>query len=94
VSNQIPPDRRVTLTQREDGVYVASYVWKLRRFLMDDGSTVDCLVVQDDSDLRAAVLDLTKAERIEGVARLPYPEPEPEQPRRVVRKRAAKAIPG
>jgi hypothetical protein len=57
---------------------------------MNDGSCVSIRAIRDDSDLRAAVLEFTKAERIEGVATLPYAEPE--APRKMVRKRGATPV--
>lgn len=65
--DQIPPERRVTLSPNGHGV-IAGYGWKVYRFLLDDGSTLDVIAIRDDSDLRAAVLEHTKAERIAGVA--------------------------
>jgi hypothetical protein len=41
------------------------------RFLLSDGRTLDVVSDRDDSDVRTAVLDYTKADRIEGVALLP-----------------------
>ena len=70
-----------------EGAYMAMYKRKIHRFLLSDGSCVDVVAIRDDSDLRAAVLDLTKVERIEGVAHLPYVEPEPAPVKRVVRKK-------
>jgi hypothetical protein len=60
------PVRRVTLESFEGGA-IARYQWKTYRFLLDDGSTLDVQAIQDDSDLRGAVLEHTKAERIAGV---------------------------
>lgn len=65
--NEIPPDRRVVLEAFEGGA-IARYPWKTYRFLLDDGSTFDVQAVRDDSDLRGAVLEHTKATKIEGVA--------------------------
>jgi hypothetical protein len=70
----LPP--RIHLEYGDNGVAIATYPVKRFRFLLNDGSTLDVTgAVRDDSDLREAVLKLTGAERIEGVARLPDPEP-------------------
>jgi hypothetical protein len=69
--------------------------------MFNDGSTLDVVSTRDDSDVREAALLYhfgkriidPKDGRIEGVATLPYAPPEPEKPRRVVRKSAAKALP-
>lgn len=65
---------RVTLEER-DGEVVAVWVKHRYRFLFSDGRTLDVTSARDDSDLREAVLAYTKAERIEGVATIPLPEP-------------------
>lgn len=49
------------------GQLVAVYETHLYRFLLSDGNTLDVKAYRDDSDLRAAVLAHTKAERIAGV---------------------------
>ncbi len=48
----------------------AKYPWQWFRFMLNDGQTVDVFAVRDDSDMRGAVLEATKATKIEGVARL------------------------
>jgi len=73
--DKIPPDRRVVLEDDGTGVLVASYTWKLYRFLLSDGRTVDIKAIRDDSDLRATILEVTKVEKIEGMARVPDPTP-------------------
>ena len=52
------------------GVFRA--IWPVHhvRYLLSDGSTIDCLSTSDDSDLRAAVLRVTGVERIEGSTRV------------------------
>lgn len=71
-----PPNPvRLAATDAED-VFVALRPTQRFRFLLSDGRTVDVLADRDDSDLRAAVLDETKVERIEGVTRLPFEEDE------------------
>lgn len=40
------------------------------RFLFSDGRVLDVLADRDDSEVRGAVLEYAKAEKIEGVARL------------------------
>jgi hypothetical protein len=62
----IPPERTVTLTPDRDGVLHARWPRRRVRFLLSDGRTVDVITERDDSDLRAALLHHTKAERIEG----------------------------
>ena len=65
----LPP--RILLEQAEDGTLIATYPMKRYRFMFSDGSTIDVVgMIRDDSDLRGAVLEITKAERIEGVARV------------------------
>jgi len=61
------PAPRVTLAPHGDGV-IASYHWKVFRFLLRDGSVLDVTPMNDDSDLRKAVLEHTKSEQIMGVA--------------------------
>lgn len=63
--------REFTLTQRDDGAYTVSYSSTRFRFLLDDGRVVDVAAWRDDSDLRAEVLKVTGANRIEGVAEVP-----------------------
>jgi hypothetical protein len=93
-----PPAPRVTLKE-DDGLLIAVYPWKLYRFLLSDGRTLDVKAVRDDSDLRGEVVKLTKG-RIEGVAcigEVDLPEAESIPPakvesrKRVVKKVAAKA---
>lgn len=87
----IPPYRLPTLILQEDGSYLAQWPLQKRRFLFSDGRTVDVVSSRDDSDLRAVLLHVLKAERIEGVASLVEPvEETPPPPRRAVRKRPAK----
>lgn len=62
-----PERKRLRLTAKNEALIVV-YPWNQYRFLLDDGTTVDVVAVRDDSELRAAVLDETKAARIEGVA--------------------------
>jgi hypothetical protein len=64
---QPKPEPRVTLSALGDGA-LAGYQWRVYRFLLSDGKTLDVTAMRDDSDLRSAVLAFTKAERIEGVA--------------------------
>lgn len=58
------------LVEGEDGAL--RVVWReyTIRFLFSDGSTVDVRTSHDDSDLRGALLDHFKVERIEGSVRL------------------------
>jgi hypothetical protein len=62
-----PPRKRLEIVER-DGIFHAVYPWNHYRFLLDDGQTLDVTAIQDDSNLREAILELTKAERIVGVA--------------------------
>jgi hypothetical protein len=71
--------REVTLTADADGVLHAAWPVRRYRFLLSDGRTVDVATPRDDSDLRAAVLAATKADKIEGVALL-EPEDTPSLP--------------
>ena len=70
-----PPPPKVFLERVGDAV-IATYATKRYRFLLNTGETIDvCGAVRDDSDLREAVLKLTGATRIEGVANVtPLPE--------------------
>jgi hypothetical protein len=81
---------RVRLEER-DGVAYAVWIQQTFRFLFSDGRTVDVISERDDSELREAVRLHYKAERIEGVATLPPPEP-PATRKRVM-KRGATAVP-
>lgn len=83
------PPVRVTLEER-DGEVIAVWVKHRYRFLFSDGRTLDVTSDRDDSDLRRAVLTYAKAERIEGVATIPLPEP-PVPRKRIVKKKAAGA---
>ena len=74
-----PEYRQVTLTLQDDGSYIAKWPTLRYRFLLSDGRTVDIATSRDDSDLRAAVLTTTGAERIEGVVRLQEAPPTPEK---------------
>lgn len=59
------------LVEVSEGVLGVAYALGTYRFLLSDGRTVDVTnCIQDDSYLRSAVLDYTKADKIEGVARL------------------------
>jgi hypothetical protein len=69
-NQQIPPYRQVAVTLQDDGSYLATWPTQRLRFLLSDGRTIDVESSRDDSDLRAAVLEATKAERIEGVVTL------------------------
>lgn len=60
----------VTLVPNGEGFYVAEWPVHTYRFLLDDGRVIDVLSHQDDSRLRAALLLVTKAARIEGVTKL------------------------
>lgn len=55
-----------------DGVTLEAR-WRVHtfRFLLSDGRVADVRSFQDDSRLRAEVLRVMRAERIEGVARVP-----------------------
>lgn len=58
--NEIPPDRKVALTQRgKTNVLVAGYTRKTYRFLLANGEVQDVDAIRDDSDLRAAVVEHT-----------------------------------
>jgi hypothetical protein len=83
------PDLTVTLTYREDDVYVAMWHQRRYRFMFSDGTTADVQSHADSSTLRAALLDLLGKERIEGVADLSSPSP----PATAGTKRRRKAAP-
>lgn len=73
--------KRITTLEDKDGIAIAVYPWKVYRFLLDDGRTVDVAAVRDDSDLRGLVLSHFKAGKIEGVANVgPYEPVEPAKP--------------
>jgi hypothetical protein len=59
---------------------------------MSDGSTVDVSAVRDDSDLRAAILEHTKAERIAGVTQVDLPKESPKKPVKQVAPRTTKVV--
>lgn len=63
----------ITITPDVAGDLIANYPTFVFRFLFSDGRTMDVYALRDDSDLRAAVLAYAKADRIEGVAKLPAP---------------------
>jgi len=100
-TKQNPPiNPRLILTPFGDNGAIASYQWKVYRFLLDDGSTLDVTAIQDDSDLRGQVLAFTKAKKIEGVARvgevdlphaMPDPKPKTTEVKRTVKRAAKKA---
>jgi hypothetical protein len=84
---QTPPSKpRVFLTPFGDDGAIAGYPWKVYRFLLSDGRTLDVTAIRDDSDLRGAVLEFTKAERIEGVATIKEVEPPAMTRTRVVKR--------
>lgn len=88
--------KRITKLVDGDGIAIAEYPWKVYRFLLDDGRTVDVVAVRDDSDLRGLVLSHFKAKQIQGVADIgPYEpakaEPEPVPVKRTVKRAAAAA---
>lgn len=96
VASQIPPERQVTFVPNSFGVLQAVWPQRLYRFMLSDGSFVDVLSARDDSDLRAAVLAYTKAERIEGVARLAEPDESEKaavEPRKVAKRVAVRQKP-
>ena len=64
----------IKLEPNDDGTYNAVYEWRIHRFLLDDGRTIDVHAPYDDSILREAVRNHTKAKAISGVA---YVQPEP-----------------
>jgi hypothetical protein len=64
-----PPEPRVTLSALGDGA-IAVYPWRVYRFLLDTGKTLDVTAIVDDSYLREAVLKYTGATRIEGSANM------------------------
>lgn len=65
------PEPKISLAPGETGSMMrAIYESHLYRFLLADGTTLDVLAHRDDSDLRAAVLAHTGAERIAGVTQV------------------------
>jgi hypothetical protein len=85
----------IRLVPTETG-YEVEYRWTTYRFMTSEGVVVDVRGVQDDSNLRGAVvklLGLDEKRPIAGVAYLPEPTQERSQP---VKKAAAakKAAPG
>ena len=72
-ANDPPPHRGCVLHELPDGTLVAHWPTYMIRFLLSDGRTVDVATYRDDSDLRGALLDYTKVERIEGSTRLTVP---------------------
>ena len=84
----------IRLVPTETG-YEVEYRWTTYRFMTSEGVVVDVRGVQDDSNLRGAVvklLGLDEKRPIAGVAYLP----EPTQPRVAAKKAAAgvkKAVP-
>ncbi len=67
------------LEPNNDGTFNAVYEWRIHRFLLDDGRTIDVHAPYDDSILREAVRNHTKAKAINGVAYV-QPEPQPAPP--------------
>lgn len=65
-SDNIPPERRVTLVDNADGSWFAVQPLRRRRFLLDDGTTVDVIATHDDSDLRVAILEKFSGRTIAG----------------------------
>lgn len=90
--------KRITTLVDGDDIAIAVYPWKVYRFLLDDGRTVDVAAVRDDSDLRGLVLSHFKAGKIEGVALVGPYEPDKAEPesvsapatKRTVKRAAAK----
>lgn len=80
-----PPTPKVILTPFGDDGAIAGYGWKVYRFLLSDGRILDVTAIQDDSDLRGAVLAFAKVERIAGVTTLKEVAP-PAAPKRVVKR--------
>lgn len=60
--------RTVELCTNADGLLEARWPVRRLRFLFDNGDTLDVLTERDDSDLRGAVLTLSGAEMVCGVA--------------------------
>ena len=87
----IPEDRRVLLEPGEDGRLIVRYPTWVVRFLLSDGSTVDVECHRDDSDLRGALLEYLKVEKIEGSVRVSMssvvPAQGPKPTKRAARKR-------
>lgn len=65
-----PPHRGCVLHELPDGTLAAHWPSYMIRFLLSDGRTVDVVTDRDDSDLRGALVDHMKVERIEGSTRL------------------------
>lgn len=53
---------------------------------------MDVSAVRDDSDLRAAILEHTKAERIAGVTQVDLPKESPKKPVKQVAPRTTKVV--
>lgn len=79
------------LKLEEDGSYTVVYEWKIYRFLLDDGRTVDVRGILDDSTLREAVRTGTKAKAIAGVAYVSEQAAAEEEPKKAPIKRRARA---
>ena len=80
----------IKLEPNDDGTYTAVYEWRIHRFLLDDGRTIDVHAPYDDNLLREAVRNQTKAKAIAGVAYI-KPEPAVEVPRKVPAKKVGRA---
>jgi hypothetical protein len=63
-------NRRPVLRDLGDGRYRAEWPTTTVRYLLDDGRTVDVETPRDDSDLRGALLELTRAGKIAGAVEL------------------------
>lgn len=68
------PKEKVVLVER-DGQVVAQWQLFTLRLLFSDGTTVDIVTHQDDSDLRRAALKYFGKEQIAGVVDLPLAPP-------------------
>lgn len=71
------------LVPQPDGTLLAVWPYHTIRFLLDDGRTIDVTTAKDDSDLRGALLEHMKAERIEGSVRLKVETPPPPEDERL-----------
>lgn len=82
----------IMVTRQDEGHYVASYRYKLFRFLLDDGRVIDVEGIEDGSRLRGELLATLEREAkaagepaqfaIVGVATLGFTEWEAWSPRR------------